>query len=317
MAETGGFLITGQKTELEKYHEFDKKGGISNQYITSNDSIIYSDTDSLYFKTYATNYDDAVAIADEIAALINASFPAFVMKFFNAPEKNSTFIKAAREVVGSAALFLPVKKKYTIAVVNLDGKKVSKLKAMGSEIKKADTPKVIQQFLSELMKKVLNLESYDELEAFVNSHRKSVVQKAEDLIPLGTAKQINNLDTKYAEWKVVEKQNGGKLSVPGHVRAAINYNELATAFEGNNAKLLTSGDKGIIFYLRPNEFGLKSIAFPSDIVHFPPWVAEHLEIDKSITEEKMIDMKLEGIFTALGYDVPTAQSAFVRTTFTF
>ena len=36
-----------------------------------------------------------------------------------------------------------------------------------------------------------------------------------------------------------------------------------------------------------------------------------------LTEEKMIDAKLEGIFSAWGYEVPTVQGAFIKTIIEF
>ena len=300
-------------------------------WFTECPAIIYGDTDSCYFLTYGKDYDDAVAKADDIASRTNKTFPAFMQEAFNCTDGRETLIAAAREIVGERGLFLTAKKKYTIQVVNLDGadlREKPKLKSMGSEIKKADTPKVVQDFLKELMGLVLAGKQYSDLEKFVNAHRGKLIQRSEDLIALGSAKQVNNLDAFYAAWVRSGKKMDGKIpvikdgqpvmtSVPGHVRAAMNFNEMATEFDVGGTKLLSSGDKAIVFYLKTNSYGMKSIAFPSDTIHLPTWFTENFNIDLAITETKMIDDKISGIFDALGYEVPTLQRSFLNSSFTF
>lgn len=290
-------------------------------WFTECQAIIYGDTDSCYFVTGATNYDDAVLIADETARLVNESFPEFMKRSFNCSGGRENVISAAREIVGERALFQLAKKKYSIRVVNLEGKDLRdnpKLKSMGSEIKKADTPKAVQNFLKGLMDMILTGKSYHALEEYVNEQRKSLVFRNQDLISLGVAKQVNNLDSLYAEWTKLEKSGKGKVNLPGHVRASINYNEMVKLTGDNTSKLLKSGDKAIIFYIKPNnQFKFKSIAFPADIMHFPEWFDEHFQIDTRLTCDKMVDNKIEGIFEAMRLQVPTPQTTYLNSVFTF
>lgn len=285
------------------------------------DVTLLSDTDSCYFRTLKTTKEEAIAEADAIANHVNDTFPEFMRQTFRcSSEKYDTLIKAGREIVGRRGLFLDAKKKYTIRVIDLDGKPVYKLKMMGSELKKVDTPKVIQDFLKSLMEIILDTDEVNEdgidkekvLEDFVNKSRKDLVFRVENPITLGAAKGINNLDSYYAEWERTEKNNMGKCKLPGHVRAAINYNELVQEFEGKGGKLLKSGDKGLIFYLKPNQYAIKSIAIPVDYEHFPKWFDEHFMLDRRLTEEKMIDSKIEGIYDALGWQVPNPQITLTK-----
>lgn len=283
--------------------------------------IIYGDTDSCYFKTHAVNYEDAVAKADDIAARTNATFPAFMAEAFNCTDGREKLIKAAREVVAERGLFQYAKKKYSLRVVNLDGADLRdkpKLKSMGSEIKKADTPKVVQDFLKELMDLILTGHEYTDLEQFVNSYRGKLLGPGVDILSLAPAKQVNNLDLYYTEYKSTEKINRAKMKTcPGHVRAAINYNEMVEKFERGSAKPLRAGDKAAILYLMENKFGLKSIGFPAEMQQLPQWFNENFKVDMKITEEKMIDSKIDGIFDAIGKDLPTLQRSFLNRMFTF
>jgi DNA polymerase elongation subunit (family B) len=290
-------------------------------WFTECPAIIYGDTDSCYFLTYGTGYEDAVQKADEIARITNASFPAFMAEAFNCTGGREKLIKAAREIVAERGLFMFAKKKYTLKVVNLDGKDLRakpKQKSMGSEIKKADTPKVVQEFLKELMDLVLVGESYTVIEKFVNSHRGKLIGPDTDVLGLAPAKQVNNLDTYYAEYKRTEKVGNGKCKLPGHVRAAVNYNELIEMYDPEGAlKPLRAGDKAAILYLRPNHLGFKSVGFPPDMLHLPEWFKQDFQVDLVLTEEKMIDSKIDGIFEALGEEMPTPQNSFLNSTFTF
>lgn len=316
------------KDEMDDEDEDEAAGGV---YFTTTDEVIYGDTDSCYFMTKASNYEDAVSRADDIANRTNATFPQFMSESFNCTDGREKLIKAAREIVAERGIFLLAKKKYTLKVVNLDGvdlRDKPKLKSMGSEIKKADTPKVVQDFLKGLMDLLLGGKAYEELETYVNSNRRGLIHKNEDLMTLGVAKQINNLDAFYAAWVRGGKKDGKvqlmnkhkelqNSNVPGHVRAAINYNELIKLYGVGGEKALRAGDKGIIFYLKPNTHGFKNVAFPADMMHMPSWFDEHFAVDLEATEQKMIDAKLEGIFEALGKPVPTLQRAFLNTVFTF
>jgi hypothetical protein len=254
-----------------------------------------------------------------VAVAVNDMFPAFMRRAFNCQPGYDDLIKAAREIVGSKGLFLNAKKKYTIKVVNLDGFDLDKpkLKTVGSEMKKADTPKVIQDFLKKLMDIILDGGQYEKVEEFVNAQRGVLIRNVKDPVALGVSKQINKLDAKYIEWQKTEKAGNGKVNLPGHVRAAINYNELAQKYEPGIAKLLKAGDKGIIFYLKPNDEGIKSIAFPADTDRFPQWFLDGFQLDKKLTEEKMIDAKLERVFEALKWEIPTPQKTFVKTILKF
>lgn len=284
-------------------------------YFFANDILVHN---SCYFKTLATNKEEAVEVADFVAAEITSRFPAFMRRNFNCQPGHDTRISASREIVGSKGLFLNAKKKYTIKVVNLDGFDLDppKLKTVGSEMKKADTPKVIQDFLKELMDIILDGGPYEQVEKFINTKRREVVLAVKDPITLGVSKQINNLDALYAEWRRTEKVGSGKVRLPGHVRAAVNYNELVQEFD-KGAQPLKAGDKGIIFYLQPNERDLKAIAFPADTDRFPQWFLDNFKLDRKLTEKKMIDAKLLRIFEAMNWEIPTPQKTFVKSILKF
>jgi DNA polymerase elongation subunit (family B) len=318
MIEGIGEFLTGERIPLVKTTEIDKDGKLQHSYSCKSDAIIYGDTDSLYFKTWGQNKEEAVEIADMAAEKINKDFPSYMRAAFNCQPGFDTFIKAGRELVGIRGLF-QAKKKYMIKIVDLEGFAVDKMKSMGSEIKKSDTPKPIQTFLKTTTDMILEGRDYETVATYINEQRKTILKNKENVFLLGIAKQINNLDKFEAEYNnpgTVRSESGNKLTVPGHVRASLNYNYLLNIFD-KGAKSIRSGDKAVIFYLKPNEYQFDTIAFPSEFVRFPKWFDENFKIDIKKTEGRMFDSKLSGIFAALGKDVPSPQSVHTNSILEF
>lgn len=289
----------------------------SAHYGIESDAIIYGDTDSCYFKTYAESDDEAVEIADYVAEETNASFPHFMREAFCCQPEFDELIGASREIVGSRGLFL-AKKKYVIKVFNMDGFAVNKMKSMGSEIKKADTPKIIQKFLKATVEMILDGESYDDVCTFVNQQRKTVLRNKLNVFSLGVAKQVNNLDKYFAEYinpgtHTAPDKNGKmrKMTIPGHARASCNYNILLDEFD-KGASTIRAGDKALVFYLKKNHYNFDALAVPAEFEKFPQWFLDNFEVDLVKTENKMFDNKLSGIFAALGKDVPSPQSVYTN-----
>jgi hypothetical protein len=70
-------------------------------------------------------------------------------------------------------------------------------------------------------------------------------------------------------------------------------------------------------YLEENEYKLKSMAFPAETERFPVWFEQNFRVDIKLSEEKMVDNKLNNIFKAINWEVPTRQSVFVNSLFEF
>jgi DNA polymerase elongation subunit (family B) len=318
MIETIGYLLTGQWNPLVKTTSVDKNGKLVHEYSTESEAIIYGDTDSCYYLCMgATTMAEAIEIADAAAEGVNDTFPSFMREVFNCQEEFNTLIKAGREIVGIRGLF-QAKKKYMIKVVDLEGAAVDKMKSMGSEIKKSDTPKVIQKFLKTTVDMILDGRDYDSIATYVNQQRKHVLKNL-SIFNLGVAKQVNNLDKFTAEYNnpgSMRSDSGGKLTIPGHARAACNYNLLLDAFD-KGTKPIKSGDKVLVFYLKKNDYDFESIAFPAEMSDFPAWFTQNFSVDITKTENRMFDSKLAGIFSALGKDVPTPRSVLINSILEF
>jgi DNA polymerase elongation subunit (family B) len=314
-------LLSGKFVNLEKSHGIDAKGEITNIYKSPDANVLYGDTDSSYFKTGATNKEDAIEIADAVAEGVNDKFQGFMKQAFNCQPGFDDLIVAGREVVASRAL-LQARKKYMMRIVNLDGYDCDKFKAVGSEIKKSDTPKIIQKTLKNIVDLILDGIHYDEVAKYVNETRKKLFKgdlEDENIIQFGASKSANNIEIFTEAYgaeilgkPILKEGSTSKLTIPGHVRSAINYNMLVREYEGPGGLLIGSGDKVRVFEIKPNEYGFKAIAIPAESSKFPEWFTDNFSVDLKTTEEKLIDAKLKGIFAAINEEVPTPFLSRVR-----
>ena len=186
-----------------------------------------------------------MGLYDTIADQVNESFPAFCERAFHTPRRQGELIKGGRELVALKGLFIK-KKRYSVLIYDQEGKRLDthgtpgKVKAMGLDLKRSDTPKVIQDFLSEILLDVL---TGIEREKIIDKVREfKLVFTERPAWEKGTPKRVNNL-TKYSK----EEERLGKANMPGHVRAAMNWNNLKRMMNDNYSMAIVDGMKTIVW----------------------------------------------------------------------
>jgi len=288
---------------------------ITGRYDHVGDAIIYGDTDSCYFTAYPVlkkeidegrmtwNRNTVIALYDSIADQVNLSFPGFMEQAFHCPREMGAIIRGGREIVADKGLFI-TKKRYAVLYYDKDGKrydvggKPGKVKAMGLDLKRSDTPKVIQEFLSDILNDVLNGVGKDPIVEKIRDFK--MLFKERPGWEKGSPKRVNNL-TMYGNKEIKE----GKTNMPGHVRAAINWNNLRRMNSDNYSLAVTDGMKVIVCKLKQNPLGWTSIAYPTDEQHLPKWFCE-LPFDDSEMEATVIDGKVDNLLSVLDWDLASA-----------
>jgi len=285
-------------------------------------SIIYGDTDSCYFTAWPAIKDEVAAgrmewnkdictqLYDQIADQVNASFPAFMERACHVPRTNGELIRGGRELVASKGLFIK-KKRYAVLIYDLEGHRLDthgkpgKVKAMGLDLKRSDTPKVVQDFLSELLTDVLTGSGQEHVYDKVRDFK--IAFQDRPAWEKGTPKRVNNL-TKYTK----EEERLGKANMPGHVRAAMNWNNLRRMHGDNYSLSIVDGMKTIVCKLKDNALGYTSVGYPTDESHIPNWFKE-LPFDDSLMEATIVDQKVENLLGVLEWDIPSHTD--IKTTF--
>ena len=111
---------------------------------------------------------------------------------------------------------------------------------------------------------------------------------------------MNNL-TKF----VKAEEREGRANMPGHVRAAMNWNTLRKVYSDNYSMQIMDGAKVIVCKLRNNPLGYTSVAYPTDEMHLPKWFKE-LPFDDSEMEATVIDAKVDNLLGVLKWDLESA-----------
>ena len=288
---------------------------ITGKYDHVGEAIIYGDTDSCYFSAYPVlkpeieagrmtwSRDIAVQLYNSIADQVNESFPGFMEQAFHVPRSMGEVIRGGRELVASKGLFI-TKKRYAVMYYDKENRRVDthgepgRVKAMGLDLKRSDTPKVIQDFLSEILNDVLTGATRDEIVEKIREFK--YVFKERPGWEKGSPKRVNNL-TKYAR----EEERQGRANMPGHVRAAINWNNLRRMNSDKYSMQIVDGMKTIVCKLKSNPLGWTSIGYPTDETNLPVWFRE-LPFDDSEMEATVVDQKLDNLLGVLGWDLAAA-----------
>jgi DNA polymerase elongation subunit (family B) len=285
---------------------------LTGRYDHVGETIIYGDTDSCYFSAWPVlkkevesgrmewNSDICIQLYNGIADQVNESFPAFMETAFHVPREMGSVIRGGRELVATKGLFI-TKKRYAVMYIDKENKRVDingkpgKVKAMGLDLKRSDTPKVIQDFLSEVLNDVLQ-----------GANREQIVEKIRQFKfdfkerpgwEKGSPKRVNNL-TKF----VKAEEREGRANMPGHVRAAMNWNVMRKMMGDNYSMQIMDGAKVIVCKLKNNPLNWTSIAYPTDELHLPQWFRE-LPFDDNGMESTVIDGKVDNLLGVLDWDL--------------
>ena len=307
----------GQSTTLSgrtivKHMSAEVNKVITGVYDHTGEAVIYGDTDSVYFSAYPTlkkdidagvipwTKENVITLYDQVADAANATFVDFMSKAFHCPKSRADVIAAGREIVAQSGVFITMKR-YAALVYDTEGfrsdvdGKPGKVKAMGLDLRRSDTPVFMQEFLSELLLMVLT-----------DAEEKDVVDRIRDFrrafkdrpgYEKGSPKRAN----KVGHYRRLEEK-AGKANMPGHVRASINWNTLKRMNGDKYSQEIVDGMKVIVCKLKQNPLGFTSVAYPTDELRMPEWFKE-LPFDDSAMEETIIDNKLDNLIGVLNYDL--------------
>jgi DNA polymerase elongation subunit (family B) len=288
---------------------------ITGEYDHVGKSIIYGDTDSCYFSAWPMlekevaegrmewSAETCIALYNSIADQVNDSFPGFMEQAFHCPRDMGSVIRGGREIVARTGLFI-TKKRYAVLYIDKENKRVDvngkpgKVKAMGLDLKRSDTPVIIQEFLSEILNKVLTGTQKDEIVTRIRDFKYVFMERPG--WEKGSPKRVNNL-TKYGK----KEEREGKANMPGHVRAAMNWNNLRRMNSDNYSMQIVDGMKTIVCKLKPNALGWTSIGYPTDEMHLPQWFKD-LPFADGEMEATVVDQKIDNLLGVLGWDLKSS-----------
>ena len=292
-------------------------------------SIVYGDTDSTYFSAYPIlkpeidkgeiqwDKDTITSYYEAVCDEVNKTFPNFMNKAFHTTVELGTIIAAGREISAQSGIFI-TKKRYAALVYDNEGKredtdgKPGKVKAMGLDLKRSDTPAFMQDFLKELLMTTLTDGGEEAVIKRIIEFRKEF--RSMDSWKKGTPKRVNNLTkfrgivANYDKSKSKAIRDGRsandikKPALPGHVRAALNWNQMRDINSDKYSIEITDGMKTIVCKLKDNPMGYTSVGYPTDETRLPEWFT-NLPFDDDAMEHAIITKKLENLLGVLKWDL--------------
>lgn len=256
--------------------------------------------------------DSAIKMYDDISEKTNESFPGFMNERFNTGIESGSIIKAGRENLAEYGLFIK-KKRYAMYLYDKDGYrqdvngKPGKLKAMGIEIKRSDTPKEVQDALKHGLDIILNGGSAEEMLDYFKDFKEEY--KAKEPWKMGrpsaanAVKYYTNLHDRYN--KGIDKK---KPRLPGPIAGSIAWNELLDLYNEDHLTRITDGSKVITCKLVRNDYGYNSISYLTDETKFPEWFKE-LPFDTEEMLQSILYRKIEKIYGVLDWNLDYIKSS--------
>lgn len=285
-------------------------------YFFANDILVHN---SSYFSAahllkHDATREEIIELYDGISEAANDSFPEFMDRTFNTGRERGSIIQAGRELIASKALFIK-KKKYACLIYDLEGTRLDtdnqpgKLKAMGLDLKRSDTPKFMQEFLQRILMDVLQGSGEKDILPQIAAFRSAF--KPRPAWEKGSPKKVNGLTTykaiKEQQEKAVLFERKGikkdkKKMIPGHVMASLNWNTLLDVYDDKYSMRITDGYRIIVCKLKTNHLKMDSIAYPMDEPHLPKWFLD-LPFDEPEMEKTIIDKKIDNLLGCLKWNL--------------
>jgi hypothetical protein len=296
--------------EFEDEYVYDIGIDPTHPYFFANDVLVHN---SAYFSAYPVMKDSpdfqdfewtkeaVVELYDKIGDITNASFPDFMRAAFNCQPSSGAIIRAARELCALKGLFI-TKKRYAVLIYDKEGKrkdsngKPGEIKAMGLDLKRSDTPKIVQDFLSDILVDVLTGSTERDIQQKILEFRKEFRSWPGWL--KGSPKRAN----KITHYQNIINSQGPRGTIPGHVLASINWNRLKKIYGDHYSQSIQDGAKVIVCKLRSNPSGLTSVAYPVDELTLPQWFKD-LPFDEEAMESALIDKKCQNLLGVLSWDL--------------
>lgn len=275
--------------------------GLSESFLPNSECIIYGDTDSCYYLTYAESLAEAKKICAIVEKKTNASFPDFVKEAFNS---DNNVIKAGLDLISSRSIFIKPKM-YIMHLDHFEDNDVDKMKVMGLQIKKTNIPKPIGVKLTSFIESLLKGGDWRTIQENIVEYKEEILSSI-DIMDMGLPKGIKGVEDYTERFK----RNEPELRLPGHVAASIFYNTCLEHYGDKESLKIVSGSKIKTFYLTEKFGKFKSIAIPTDTKVLPPWFKEHFEglIDRDAQGLRLIDRPLESILGAIGERIPSRKT---------
>ena len=299
---------------------------------TKDDYNVYIDTDSIYmmaeplvkfrYPEYKTFDQTRMAaevntIADETQSFLNSFYDLLAERFFCIPKEKHRF-EIKKEYISKAGFWV-AKKRYAQWMILKNGIPCDKLDVKGLDVVRSSFPKAFQDFMAKMLKDILMGKTNEEINESLLEFKKSLPNLRINKIAKGGAiKELSKYDK--GKWR---KDSGLAIAnfvkgTPAHVKAGITYNRLLKFFECPfKYEPIRDGEKVKWVYLKNNPLGLDTVAFRdyNDPIEILDFINQYVDRDGIYKAE--LENKLNDFYTALKWEMASADSQNAKKFFEF
>lgn len=239
--------------------------------------------------------DEGYKLIDGFSEFVNVEFEKWYKKTTNSKDCRLYF---KREKVCDAGLYLEkgsseeeAKKNYVLHILDDEGVKHPKFKYTGVKFAKSIIPTALKDAGKRIVEHMI-----------LSNDRVSTDRLVQDLykqyceMPLddrSSLQRCNNIE----KWIDTTNSDGYRLGTPGHVRAAIRYNNVLKDLGVKKHKLIESGENAkIVFVESNNKYGFDKIAYAET---WPEEFNEIFTIDTRTGFEKLIYDEIKRFYKSM------------------
>jgi hypothetical protein len=295
--------------------------------------VIYSDTDSIYIHAHPLlkklypdfdEWDDKKKddkleeIALRYQDLITEHYDIVAKEVFNIQdtydwsEDNSPLhrLEMKTECIIRSAYFRATRR-YAQWITKQEGQEEETLNIKGLEFMKTNFPQVFNDFFYDILQRILKGAKQKEIVDDVIKFKNDILKGYISVDKLGNPTSVKGLENYTGRSTGSKCFTETKKGSPASYRAAIYYNDLLRIW-GLDIKheLITNGSKIKWVYLTSNPYGIEVLAFTHS--NTPPKVLDFINkfADRERIYKTILENKLEGLFSDLGWVLNTNQQLF-------
>lgn len=189
-------------------------------------------------------------------------------------------IKWKQEVIAKSALFI-CKKRYSMWHINEEGVDVNKIKNVGLEIVRSDTPSSIRPRLKEMVDMILKGVTDSELKLTILKHKKEISKVYPEEIAVNVG--VSDIE------KYQDSDGKAMKGAPWHVKGVLNYRKLLEYMSiKDKYEDISSKTKVKVVYVKKNLLGIDSVSF----IRWPKEFDDAVQIDYQKHIEKFYTDKI-------------------------
>lgn len=286
-----------------------------NDLLNTNDNyVIGMDTDSLFLSLVPIlnhlypeyeKWNESKVVEKSLEEIkkiqdyINSFYDIYAISILNC--QGTHYFKMKQELFAKSGIWIGVKKRYGLYIINEEGVPVSKLKAVGLDNVRSDFPGTLRILMDEILDLLLNkMYSKDQIKEYIMAWYSGIkkISDDEEILGIMFPTSVQEL-SKYDSKELFIRKKG----TPIHVNSSLNYNDFLNFKKLTTYSPITDGQKIKWSYLKNNPLRYNTISINEEDMcpEAFKYIKDYIDVEKNI--QSALVSKLQSYYTALNWGV--------------